>query len=251
MKLPKKAPRAEQKINLMLESLWGVLSIGLGWIGFGLFHSLFSRTWVKRGAERLWGPAFLGGLYRPLYALLSTGYLLWLWIYSYGLDGDWTFFSLPTWMSFFPFAGKAASVGLIIVCFREINFSEFIGAGQFLRWWRGELDGRSYASSEEDPTVHLWEPLACRGVYLWVRHPLNTAAFVWIWPQQDYTLYNITFAACLTLYILIANQLEENDLFTRYGVAYERYRQIVPDYFSGFRGISQRAEILRSFTLQN
>ncbi len=229
----------------MPEPLWGLLAICSGWGAFGLFHSFLSRAWVKRRGERLFGPSFLAGLYRPLYALLSTACLLWLWLYSYGLKGDRVFFSLPGWMALFPIAAKAAAAGLIAVCFREISFSEFTGAGQLLRWWRGELEGKSSTPPDGMPMAHQHEPLACRGVYLWVRHPLNTAAFVWIWPQQDYTLYNVVFAACLTIYILIANRFEENDLIARYGTSYERYRQNVPAFFSGFSCLQRRAEKLK------
>ncbi len=96
--------------------------------------------------------------------------------------------------------------------------------------------------------THRQEPFACRGVYLWVRHPLNTAAFVWIWTQGDYTLYNIVFAACLTAYILIANRFEGNDLIACYGPAYERYRRVVPAFFSGFSGLQSSAEKLQTLS---
>ncbi len=228
----------------MPEPLWGVLAICTGWGTFGLFHSLLSRAWVKRRLERLFGPPFLAGLYRPLYALLSTAYLMWLWFFSGGLDGDRVFFSLPGWMAPFPWAAKAAAVALIAICFREISFSEFTGAGQIRRWWRGELDGNSYTPPNDAPITHQKEPLACQGIYLWVRHPLNTAAFVWIWPQQNYSFHNVAFAACLTAYILIANRFEENDLIARYGPAYERYRRVVPPFFSGFSDLQSRAERL-------
>lgn len=232
----------------MAEPLRGVLMICLGWGAFGLVHSLLSRAWVKRWVERFFGPPFLAGIYRPLYALLSTAYLVWLWFFSAGLDGDRLFYSLPGWLAFFPIAAKAAATVLIAVSFREIDFSEFTGAGQFFRWAKGDLKGTHPTPLDEAPMTHLREPLACRGVYLWVRHPLNTAAFVWIWPQGDYTLYNVVFAACLTAYILIANRFEENDLIVRYGPAYEKYRQIVPAFFSGFSGLQRRAENLRNLS---
>ncbi len=229
----------------MPEPLRGVLAICLGWGAFGLCHSLLSRAWVKRRVERLFGPPFLAGLYRPLYSLLSTGYLVWLWLFSTDLDSDLLFYSLPGWLAYFPIAAKSAATVLIAVSFREIDFSEFTGAGQFFRWVKGDLRENLLTPSEEAPMTNLREPLACRGVYLWVRHPLNTAAFVWIWPQGEYTLYNVVFAACLTAYILIANRFEENDLIARYGPAYEKYRQIVPAFFGGFSGLQHRAEKLQ------
>ncbi len=234
----------------MPEPLRGVLMICLGWGAFGLCHSLLCRAWVKRRVERFFGPPFLAGLYRPFYAFLSSAYLLWLWFFSTDLDGDLFFYSLPGGLAIFPITAKTAATVLIALSFREINFSEFTGVGPFFRWAKGDLGGNpltplALTPLDEAPMTHRQEPFACRGIYLWVRHPLNTAAFVWIWTQENYTLYNIVFAACLTAYILIANRFEENDLIARYGPAYERYRRIVPAFFSGFSGLQGRAEKLQ------
>ncbi|MEE9257435.1 MAG: hypothetical protein V3V56_09755, partial [bacterium] len=111
--------------------------------------------------------------------------------------------------------------------------------------FRGELGGLSPTPPGALPMALAREPLAAGGVYLWVRHPLNTAAVVWIWAQRIYTLYKMTFAACQTANILIANRWEERDLIARYGPAYERYREIVPAFFSGVSGLGARAEMLR------
>ena len=229
----------------MAEPLRGALTICLGWGAFGLFHTLLTRTWVKRKVEVFFGPPFLAGLYRSIYALVSTAYLVWLWFFSYGLSGDRVFYSLPGWLALTPIAAKSAAIVLIALCFKEISFSEFTGVGQFLRWARGDLGENPPTPLDEAPMTSEREPLACRGVYLWVRHPFNTAAFIWIWPQADYTLYNVVFAACLTAYILIANRFEENDLIARYGSAYERYAGVVPAFFSGFFGLQRRAEKLQ------
>ncbi len=229
----------------MLDSIGGALAICLAWGAFGLIHSLPCRSWAKRDAERALGPAFLAGLYRPLYALLSTAALLWLWIFPSGLNGDIRLFALPGALRFLPLMVKTGAVILIAACFRQISFWEFTGVGQLARRLRGELREIPPTPPGALPLAHGREPLAAAGVYLWVRHPLNTAAFVWIWAQGIYTLYNLTFAACLTAYILIANRWEERDLISRYGPAYERYREIVPAFSSGVSALGARAEMLR------
>lgn len=234
----------------MPKVLWGGLAICAGWGLFGFFHSFLCRTRVKRKAESLFGPPFLAGVYRPLYALLSTAYLVGLWRFSDGLQGDQVFFSLSRWMAPLPMMAKATAVIVGALSLREIGFSEFTGAGPILRWWRGELDSLPPTPPGEVAMAHQEKPFVYRGVYLWVRHPLNTAAFLWIWPQQNYTLYNIVFASCLTTYVLIANRFEEKDLIALYGDAYKNYRQVVPRFFSGFTDIPSRTRRLENLPIQ-
>ncbi len=228
----------------MPPALGGVLAIALAWCAFGALHSLLTRAGVKRAVERLLGPAFLAGLYRPIYSLLSLSVLLWVWIFPLGLAGDVTFLSLPAALRPLPFLVKGAAVLLIAAAFRQISFWEFLGTGQLLRWGSGALRGAAPTAEGAPPMAHALEPLAHRGVYLWVRHPLNTAAFVWIWAQPDYTLHNLAFAASLTAYIFIANRFEERDLIRRYGPSYLRYRKAVPAFFSLPWGMEARRRLL-------
>lgn len=229
----------------MADSLWGAFVICFGWCVFGFAHSLLCRARIKRAAERLLGPAFLAGLYRPLYAAISTAMLIWLWLLPHGLPGNVELIEPPGALRHLPLAAKGAAVFLIAVCFRDINFWEFTGVGQLARWISGEFKNLPPNEPEIFPLAQRIEPLATGGLYLWVRHPLNTAAFVWIWAQHTYTLYSIVFAACLTIYILIGNRYEERDLIERYGSSYERYRETVPAFIGGISGIAGRAEILR------
>lgn len=228
-----------------METLRGGTAICLAWGIFGLTHSLLARELIKRSAERLLGPAFLAGLYRPLYSVLSALLVLWLWYFSTHLSGDILFFRLPNFLYFIPVFGKAAGGALIAACFWKISFTEFTGIGPLLRWLRCDLEGMKPTQPDKLPMAHENEPLATTGVYLWVRHPLNTAAFVWIWVQPAYSLYNLTFAACLTTYIIIGNRFEERDLFCRYGSEYEQYCTVVPPFFSGLSGLRRRNEKLK------
>ena len=222
----------------------GALAIVLAWAVFGAVHSLLAREGAKRGAERLLGPAFLAGAYRLLYNLLSAALLAWLWLLPGGLAGDLPFAALPEPLRPLPYLLKAAAAALAALAFWHLRLGEFLGLRQLLRWTRGELEDRLPIPAGSPPPVQASEPLACRGVYLWVRHPLNTATLLWIWAQPAYSLYNVLFAAALTGYILIANTLEERDLLARYGPAYARYREIVPAFLGGVRGLQERKERL-------
>jgi hypothetical protein len=229
----------------MPDWLWSPAVILLAWGFFGFVHSILCRSGIKRYAERIWGPPFLAGLYRPLYSIISIAMVVWLWGLSAGLPGDITFLILPGPYINFVYAAKTAAVLLVAVCFREFSFMEFTGISQLLRWLRGELKSLPGTPAEQTPMAHRDGPLSVGGIFAWVRHPLNTAAIMWIWFQPAYTLHNTFFAVCLTTYILIGNRYEERDLVARYGPAYERYAEVVPAFFGGVSDIHRRKEKLR------
>jgi hypothetical protein len=169
------------------------LTIGLGWAGFGTIHSLLTRAWPKFAAERLLGPAFLAGGYRIIYVLISLVTTVGLWLLPGRLPGDILFFSLPADLWSLPYLAKVVAAGLGMLVFRQLDFFEFLGITQLLRWRRGELDRLPVTSPGDFPMTQAPNLVACGGAYLWVRHPLNTGAILWIWAQPAYTLYNPDF----------------------------------------------------------
>jgi protein-S-isoprenylcysteine O-methyltransferase Ste14 len=72
--------------------------------------------------------------------------------------------------------------------------------------------------------VSLRTPL----LYRIVRHPLYLGFLVAFWAAPRMTLAHLLFALGITVYVLIAIQLEERDLVAEHGAAYERYRSEVP-----------------------
>lgn len=71
-------------------------------------------------------------------------------------------------------------------------------------------------------------PLAIRGPYRWVRHPLYSLFLVLLWACPDVTADRLLFNALFTLWIVLGTLLEERDLVRQYGDPYRAYQRQVP-----------------------
>ena len=72
------------------------------------------------------------------------------------------------------------------------------------------------------------EPLAARGPYRWVRHPLYLCMLVMIWTYPDLTADRLLLNVLCTVWIIVGTLLEERDLVDYYGDAYRNYQSDVP-----------------------
>ncbi len=117
--------------------------------------------------------------------------------------------------------------------FRLLFRACFIAAGLSFVWAvraLGSFDGfgvrpiRAHLSGK--PVREL--PLAIRGPYRWVRHPLYTMVLVMIWSSPDLTGDRLLFNLTWTVWIVVGSMLEERDLVEDFGDAYLRYRRVVP-----------------------
>ena len=83
-----------------------------------------------------------------------------------------------------------------------------------------------YINFQRRPYTPL--PFTTRGLYRVVRHPIMLGFLIAFWAVPRMTAGHLLFALATTGYILIALQLEERDLTTYHGNAYDRYREQTP-----------------------
>jgi protein-S-isoprenylcysteine O-methyltransferase Ste14 len=79
-------------------------------------------------------------------------------------------------------------------------------------------------------------PLAVRGPYRWVRHPLYFFTLLLIWAHPDLSVTRLLFNVSWTAWVAVGTRLEEQDLAAEFGEAYGKYQQEVPMSFPWPRG---------------
>jgi methanethiol S-methyltransferase len=71
-------------------------------------------------------------------------------------------------------------------------------------------------------------PIAIRGPYKWVRHPLYTFVLVMLWSYPYFTADRLLFNTTFTIWVFIGAILEERDLVSVFGADYRQYQKRVP-----------------------
>ncbi len=72
------------------------------------------------------------------------------------------------------------------------------------------------------------QPFVVRGPYRWVRHPLYLFTLLLIWSCPDMTADRLLFNLLWSVWICAGTVLEEADLFSDFGEAYQAYQHKVP-----------------------
>jgi methanethiol S-methyltransferase len=186
------------------------LAIDLGLIAlFGLQHSAMARTGFKAWLKR----RLPGSAERSVYVLIASLVLILLF---------WQWRPMPT-LVWAAQSGTGQAIGWAVfgLGFAVVLLSTFL-IDHFDLFglkpaWRG-FTGRA----AEAP--RFVTPL----FYRLVRHPLYLGFILAFWGGPVMSVGHLVFAVAMTLYILIAIQLEERDLLRQLGDSYQRYRQQVP-----------------------
>jgi protein-S-isoprenylcysteine O-methyltransferase Ste14 len=177
------------------------------WIVYCVLHSLFASLAFKKWMETLTDKHFrLYRLYYTLFAFISlTGIIL----YQFSISQKIIFKS----SSFTLMMGGLISVtGLIImtVCIRKY-FMQLSGLRSLIENNAGNK-------------------LMITGIHKYVRHPLYSGTFLFIWGILLLLPYwsLLIASSIITLYTLIGIRFEENKLIMEFGKPYEDYQNAVP-----------------------
>lgn len=175
---------------------------------FAIQHSVMARP----GFKKWWTQFVPQPIERSTYVLLASLALLllfWQWrpLTTVVWSVDNALASYILWAVFF-LGWVTVLVGTSL-----INHFDLFGLRQVYLYQRGEE----------------YSELGFRTPFLYkiVRHPIMLGFIMAFWATPHMTVGHLLFAAVTTAYILIAIQLEERDIVSVHGTAYEDYRKEV------------------------
>ena len=189
--------------------------LACGWIAYCMLHSILAATSVKKFPRR-----WMGGhsrFYRLYYSIFSF----------IGLMG--LFYLMLTMSSPQIFVTSSATTiaGIFILTTGALIMAICIGKYFF------QLSGLKSLVREGSSNE-----LMITGIHKYVRHPLYTGTFIFIWgllvaiPLLSVLITNII----ITIYTLIGIRFEEMKLEKEFGASYKLYKQTTPMLIPKFRG---------------
>jgi len=188
----------------MLQSL---IILAAGWILFCVIHSLFASLWFKKYVERKMGRQFkFYRFYYTMFAFVSFAVIM---TYTFTIDSPRIFES-----------HSAVNIAGTIV-----TLSGFIIMSICIHKYFIHLSGiKTLLENTSD------QELMITGIHKYVRHPLYSGTFIFIWGLLLlYPYWSLLIAdSIITIYTLIGLQLEEQKLEKEFGEKYTVYKNQVP-----------------------
>ena len=172
---------------------------------FALHHSLFARAPVKQAITRV-VPAWFE---RALFTWVASGLFIAVLLAWQPVDN--LVYTIPGGWRWLGYAAQTAGLLLTIRGSSAIDVLDLAGI-------RPVLDARRLAAPR-----HV--PLATKGVYALVRHPLYFGWALFVFGAPAMTGTRAVFALASTIYLAIAIPFEERALIRDFGDAYRSYQQ--------------------------
>jgi protein-S-isoprenylcysteine O-methyltransferase Ste14 len=197
----------------MTISFWLII---LAVLSYGLLHTLLASLKMKALAHN-WFGSKTDQWFRLAYNFIAFFTLLPILLLPillpdkeiYRISFPWAIATLSI---------QALAVIVLVVGLRQTGITSFIGLRQLLL--------------PEDTSPPR---LVTDGLYRYVRHPLYTAALVFIWLLPIMTWNLLALNLGLTAYVIIGAYFEERKLLLEFGDAYAEYRQRTPMLIPGLR----------------
>ena len=181
--------------------------------GFALHHSLFARDAVRKRITRS-----VGVLERSTYVWIASALFIAVCAWWQPIPGAAWRIDEPAvvWLL------RVAQLVGVWVTLRSalmIDFLELAGARQI---WGVQNDEPRVLSDPGETS-----PFTTSGPYGWVRHPIYSGWFLFVFALPSMTITQFVFAVTSSAYLLIAIPLEERSLRHSSAGAYDRYMQQV------------------------
>jgi methanethiol S-methyltransferase len=191
---------------------WAIPANLLLLVLFGVQHSVMARP----GFKRWWTTIIPRSLERSTFVLITNGIFASLFVFWQPLPSTmWQISGGPLVAVVWALFGVGLTVALVSTFL--IDHFELFGVRQVWAAARGR--------THHPPHFHV------RGFYRYARHPLMFGFLLAFWATPHMTLGRLLFCGVMTIYILIALQLEERDLVHFHGDAYRDYQRRVPMLF--------------------
>jgi len=191
------SPPTSAVITLAAVALWGVL------------HSILAGPRTKRSVHKKIGrPADRG--YRLFFNIVAVVTLLPVMAVPARYPGI-TLYQIPSPLVLITTAVQMLAILVIALTVLKTGAANFLGVRQLFY-------------PEDTGAARL----QVTGFYSWIRHPLYTAALIFIWLSPVMTSSTMALYLGFTLYIVIGSRFEERQLTAEFGQPYMDYRQRVP-----------------------
>jgi protein-S-isoprenylcysteine O-methyltransferase Ste14 len=186
-------------------------------VAFALTHSLLAREGVKLRLARVVPVPLERSIYSGLAGLqIALICALWrplpapVWQTSALGDLGGTPAAYLLWALYF------GGWGVVLAALWTIGSAHLFGLAE--AW--ASARGKSYTP----------RPLAAKGIYRRIRHPLYSGTLLTLWAAPTLSRGHLLLAAVLTLYLAVGYRFEERDLERRHGAPYLDYRARVPAF---------------------
>lgn len=194
---------------------------------FGLVHSLCVRDKIKSMVQGIAGEPFMKAFYRLLYTLFSAVTTLVAFGFIYSLP-DTPLFEAPLWLRLPMRLLQLSGLFLALRAFRVLDFMEFTGTRQALRF----ITGRELIGDREGLTLAR---LVTHGAYGIVRHPLYVAGLLIFTFNPDLTCNRLVVSVLADIYFVYGALSEEKRLISHFGTEYVQYMKKVPRFMPRLR----------------
>jgi protein-S-isoprenylcysteine O-methyltransferase Ste14 len=187
--------------------------VGTGSV-FALIHWVLAANGTKTRVRRRCGTAQVDRYYRLAFSLVAVVTYLPVMALA-GLLPDRALYEIPFPWLLFSGGGQLAAALFFLWALAQTDVWEFVGLRQLIR-------------GGEPLPADRHARMAVGGPYAWVRHPMYTAAIVFIWLSPVMTVNQVALWAISTAYLYVGSFPEEDKLVEEFGPAYRAYQRQVP-----------------------